>query len=248
MKTIEYIYSNKGIITHLHVGVSGYSKIGIGYVLQTYHYSVEQLHNDEKKAKESFRNDNLNCLDCPLKFDEITGISGGCYTHNGMIYNGLISKLKKTIRLNKKGLIKPFENKAFFEFIEKVKKQTKKTPLDLIRFGAYGEPIHLGKFVAMAISNLCIKSTGYSHQWNKPVYNWAKEIFMASSHTEKDLHNAKELGFRSFFVKAKGQSTEKSTLCPASKESDKNKTCITCGLCNGNKTGIKNDVHIDMHK
>jgi hypothetical protein len=244
MKTIEYIYSNKGVITHLHLGVSNNSKIGLGYVLQTYHYSIDQLTKDETRAKESFRNDKKTCLNCPLSYNMNAGKSGGCYTHKGMIYNGLISKLKKTIRLNDKGQIKPFDLATFKAFLGMAKSGY---PIDLVRFGAYGEPINLGEYVALELSKLCKKSTGYTHQWNNKKYLWANQIFMSSTHNNKELKQANKKGFRSFFVKNASDTTNKSTLCPASKESVKNTTCVLCGLCNGNKSGIKNDIHINIH-
>jgi hypothetical protein len=61
------------------------------------------------------------------------------------------------------------------------------------------------------------------------------------------LKQANNKGFRSFFVKGANDKTNLSTLCPASKESTKNSTCVLCGLCNGNKSGIKNDIHINIH-
>lgn len=245
MKTIEYIYSNKGVVTHLHLGISNNSKIGLGYVLQTYHYSIDQLNfNADSEAKDTFRDDRKTCLNCPLSYNMNDGKSGGCYTHKGMIYNGLISKLKKTNRMMNAGKIKPFDIDTFNAFINMAKIGY---PIDLVRFGAYGEPIHLGKYVALELSKLCDKSTGYTHQWNKTRYNWSNDIFMASTHNSIDLNKAKQKGFRSFVVVKGNVDVQNSTLCPASKESTKNKTCVLCGLCNGNKTGIKNDIHIAIH-
>ena len=157
--------------------------------------------------------------------------------------------LKSMIRsLNKKiDSIVEFNQNEFDLFINKVKNTY---PIDLVRFGTYGEPILLSLKVVKVLSTLSKKTTGYTHQWNKEAYNAYNDYFMASTHTDVERKEAKKIGFRSFFVaidKISDFKLSTAVNCPASKESTKNLSCIACGLCNGAKNGNKKDVFIMKH-
>lgn len=240
MRKLEYIYVENDIINVIQAKVSENKKIGIGYIVQTYHFSIEQVKNNDLKL------DSNNCLDCPFSYNKNSGKSGGCYTHKGMQYFGLISMLK---RLNKNfETFKPFKKEVLDAFIITVKNTY---PVDLVRFGAYGEPVLLGKETTNKLSNLSKKNTGYTHQWKKQKHNWANEFLMSSVHDTIERAEAQNKGFRSFAVIKKDEikiaSDIKAVNCPASKESQLNLNCIKCGLCNGNKTGIQKDIFILNH-
>tara|TARA_R110002051_G_C8684309_1_gene492199 strand:- start:47 stop:763 length:717 start_codon:yes stop_codon:yes gene_type:complete len=238
MRDIKYIYRLGNTINVLNAKVSQNKKIGIGYIIQTYHYSIQQV------IDASLVNDKASCLDCPLSFNQNNGKSGGCYTHKGMQLMGLKSMLKS---LNRKlDTINEFKQSDFNTFVAKVKATYK---VDLVRFGAYGEPVLLPLNVVETLSSLSDKTTGYTHQWNNPKYQKYNKFFMSSTHTETEREQAKDLGFRSFFVatnEIKGFKLDKAVNCPASKESTKNLSCIACGLCNGNR-GNKKDIYIMKH-
>tara|TARA_R110000796_G_scaffold58413_8_gene134984 strand:+ start:541 stop:1257 length:717 start_codon:yes stop_codon:yes gene_type:complete len=238
MKNLRYIYKTNNTVHVLNAKISQNSKIGIGYILQTYHFSIDQIKNNDIKQ------DTNSCLDCPLSYNKNNGKSGGCYTHKGMQLMGLKSMIRS---LNRNiDTINDFNYNEFNSFIELIKKTH---AIDLVRFGAYGEPILLSLDVVKVLSSLSKKTTGYTHQWNKDKYNAYNNFFMASTHTEQQRSNAKLLGFRSFFVASDITKLNSVNVvnCPASKESSKNLTCIACGLCNGAKTNIKKDVYIMKH-
>jgi hypothetical protein len=238
MKNLKYVYKTGNTIHVLNAKISQNSKIGIGYILQTYHFSIEQIRNND------ITQDSKSCLDCPLSYNKNNGKSGGCYTHKGMQLMGLKSMIRS---LNKKiDSIKEFSQPEFMFFINNVKNTHS---IDLVRFGAYGEPILLSLYVTGVLSSLSKKTTGYTHQWNKPKYNEYNKFFMASTHTDAERIDSKAKGFRSFFVASKelNLTVTNAVNCPASKESSKNLTCIACGLCNGSKTNIKKDIYIMKH-
>jgi len=232
MKAIEYIYKQNGIINVIQAKVSQNSKIGIGYVIQTYHFDIDQVEKNDIKL------DAKNCLDCPFSFNQNNGKSGGCYTHKGLQLMGLKSMLS---RLNKLS-INDFSTNDFNDFINKVKNTY---PVDLVRFGAYGEPVLLGENVVSELKKLGKNHTGYTHQFSKKEFNWAASYFMASAHNLEQSLKALELGYRSFLVAESIKSD--AVNCPASKESGKKTTCVKCSLCNGSAGNSKKDVYILQH-
>jgi len=234
----EYIYldSKKGIVNVLVCKPSQNSKIGFGFVVQTYHFSIEQVQNLD------FKSDLANCLNCPYSFSSNTELSGKCYTHKGLQKLGLNSMLK---RLNKnKESYTEFNNTHFLQFMDYVNKVK---PI-LVRFGAYGEPVLMDFNVVDSFNKY--RSTGYTHNWrNTETAETFTTKFMASVHTIKEKEQANKLGFRTFRVinKDDQSNTVKNEInCPASKESGLNKTCIECGLCNGFVKKMKN-IYINVH-
>ena len=235
MKQIEYTYKDQQNVHVIQAKVSQNSKIGIGYIIQTYHYSIDQVTQGDITL------DKNNCLDCPFSFNQNDGKSGGCYTHKGMQFMGIKSMLK---RLNKNyESICEFNQTEFDAFVESVKNQY---PVDLVRFGAYGEPVLLGEKITSVLSDLGKKQTGYTHQYRNQGFNWSKDYFMASTHNLAEMLTATRLGFRNFTSIDKDQTVE-GVNCPASKESGLNLSCVKCGLCNGKKTNIQKDIFILKH-
>ena len=234
MKTIEYTYTDKNNIHVIQAKVSANSKIGVGYIVQTYHLSLDQVKNNDITLDKS------NCLNCPLSYNMNEGKSL-CYTAKGMQLFGLKSMLK---RLNKNlSTFKPYNKDVFDAFVTTVKNYY---PVDLVRFGAYGEPVLLGEYNTAQLATISAKHTGYSHQWKLKKFAWAKYFFMSSTHGQNEANKAKKMGFRNFVVLEKGDVTT-GVNCPASKESDKELSCIACGLCIGSNKGIKKDVFINKH-
>jgi hypothetical protein len=236
MKTIEYIYKNDNSVNVIQLKVSQNSKIGFGIVVQTYHFSIDQVINNDIKQ------DKNNCLDCPLSYSNDHKL-GSCYTHKGFQLMGLKSMLKRLNRIFKD--IDTFNQTRFETFLAR----TNKTEINLVRFGAYGEPILLGENVCEQLSKLSKKVSGYSHQYDKKEFAWSKRFFMASVHNDKDNKSAQNLGFRTFHaIVEKDINTENSVNCPSSKEANiKTSSCISCGLCNGNLTNLKKSIHINLH-
>jgi len=232
-----YAYIDGKVIHSLDLKVSQNSKIGIGLVLQTYHFSMEQV------KKYDLTLDTANCMDCPFSYNQNNGKSGGCYTHKHDQLRGLKSKLRSLKKQLDNGTLKEFNANEFKKFIDFAKN---KISPKLIRFGTYGEPVTLDAPIRDALFQLAndvrAKVTGYTHQWHKV----SETRFMASTHTLADMVEARARGYRSFIV-SDDELTE-GFNCPASKESGKKKTCLECGLCSGTFGGKKKkDIEILKH-
>jgi hypothetical protein len=253
MKAIEYIFTtnNNTIVNVIELKLSENSKIGNGLVIQTYHFSIEQIKNNDITF------DAKNCLDCPLS--NTNGYKyGKCYTHKGLQLMGLKSKLRKLHKMYKVQNLDAF-NKIDFKIwqnrvnlqLQKNAKKGKDAFIKLARFGSYGEPIFLGEYVINEISLMAKNITGYTHQYNKNEYNWANKFFMASTHNAIDKAVAKNRNFRSFNVVLKTDKIENSINCPSSKEFEQLKgkkvSCVDCSLCSGNFKSIRKDIHILQH-
>lgn len=234
MRQLEYAFEYEGLLHVVQYKPSQNSKIGLGYIVQTYHLSMEQVKaNDLSK-------DSKNCLDCPLSMTN----GGGCYTHKGFQRMGIMSMLKS----KSKGFYPQFSQADFDRFLSKL------GDISLVRFGAYGEPVLLPSTAILALINKSKgKYTGYTHQWRKGNHQFA----MASVHTLDEAREAISLGYRPFLTMDKASydslnEVDKIWLkmnfigCPAAKESKYNKTCIQCGLCNGNSSKNKG-IFILMH-
>jgi hypothetical protein len=211
MKNSEYIFKHNNVINVIQLKPSANSKIGFGYIVQTYHFSPDQF-ND-------FKADSLNCLGCPFSFSSKTELSGKCYTHKGMQRWGLNSMLKKLSKLD----INEFNSDKFDALMAKVKIVNP----SLVRFGAYGEPTLLPMYVVEQLTKY--NHTGYTHAWRK--FPQFSGIFQASVHSLVELAQANKLGYKTFRIADVKERSE--ALCPASKEAGKKKTCVECRMCNG---------------
>mgnify|MGYP005824455125 FL=1 len=112
----------------------------------------------------------------------------------------------------------------------------------IIRFGAYGDPAALPKWLIKTISKNCKDFTGYTHQWNKRKFNYLKNYFMASVETKKFAEKALKKGFRYFRIKPPSAINFKKEIdCP----SNIGIQCIDCKLCNGSKQA--KNITIEAH-
>lgn len=155
MTNFEYIFKDKSIIHALITKPSVNSKIGFGYVMMTYHFSVDQV------EKIDISLDKKNCRDCPLSYSNNRGQSGGCYTHKGVQRFGIIVMMKRLNKLQKQGLIKEFDSEAFDGYV----KMSRTINPQLLRLGAYGEPVLLNANVIEKLTACAKTYTGYTHMW-----------------------------------------------------------------------------------
>ena len=113
----------------------------------------------------------------------------------------------------------------------------------IIRFGAYGDPAALPKWLIELIARLCKDFTGYTHQWDKPGFNFLNNYFMASVESVSQHIYAQSLGFRTFRIKSQNMPIGDTEIeCPAD---SKGLQCIDCMLCNGSKQA--NNIVINGH-
>jgi hypothetical protein len=234
---MKYIFLKNDIIHSIDFKKSQNSKIGDGNVIQTYHFSIDQVMNND------FTQDKSNCLNCRFSFNQNEGRSGGCYTHKGLQLMGLKSKLRSLHKAFNDGKIKEFDKSEFDNFIQKI--STKK--VDLCRFGAYGEPSLLSVDICAKLKKLAKNTTGYTHQWHNINEDYSN-YFMASIDNTFELAIAKSKGYRSFFATDNKPVNSKTiTNCPASKEAGNKTTCVKCSLCNGAQGNSKKDIYILTH-
>ena len=133
---------------------------------------------------------------------------------------------------------KDFNQKEFDNFLKKASK----FKIDLIRFGAYGEPVLLGEAIVKSLLTLDdSKFTGYTHTWKRTDFHWAKDYFKASVHSVNDLALARSLGWSSYLPLEKPKKIGWSSYLPLEKPAkigvicpnDLAKvSCSDCGLCN----------------
>lgn len=107
-----------------------------------------------------------------------------------------------------------------------------------LRYGSYGDPVAIPKYVWNKLREICGGSSkpGYTHQWNdKRFSHWSKYL-MASTHSDNENNLAKLNGWRTFrTIKSELDIAENEILCPASPEAGSTRTCETCGACNGRR-------------
>jgi hypothetical protein len=86
---------------------------------------------------------------------------------------------------------------------------------------------------------------GYTHQWELPRMQFARDFLMASVHGFDEATAAARLGWRVFqIVHPAEQPTAGLLLCP--NVNDKELECRTCGLCAGAQSGAKS-IYIPAH-
>ena len=221
------------VFQQIDVKRSNNSKLGEGVHLLTYHFSGSQVRLKDIKL------DSNNCFNCSFAYNTNKGKSGGCYTHKGMQGLGIRSKLDS---LHRRCIdVKFFDKLSFLLFLQKVREK----PVDLVRFGAYGEPITLPLYVLEKLVTISKKRTGYTHQWFDPVYHKYSKYLMASTHSDAEQWIANSQGWRTFTINSDLE--RDSILCPASKESEIDSTCVKCGLCAGTTHKTNVNIHIKQH-
>jgi len=112
-----------------------------------------------------------------------------------------------------------------------------------VRFGAYGDPVHIPLPIALAIAGVSSGHTGYTHQWRKPSLQGWKTLLMASVDTTAELLIARAMGWSTFRVSPDMDHRTFETLCA----SERNGTpCSVCLGCPGSRNGIQS-VWIPAH-
>jgi hypothetical protein len=103
----------------------------------------------------------------------------------------------------------------------------------LVRFGAYGDPAMMPKWLVELIAGVARGRTGYTHQWQTAA--WLRPYVMASCDSAADAVRAVAAGWRYFRVAGYGDTVKapNEISCPASAEAGKKTTCSDCRLCNG---------------
>jgi hypothetical protein len=116
----------------------------------------------------------------------------------------------------------------------------------VVRLGAYGDPAAVPFSVWQALLTHASAWTGYTHQWAR--YPELAAYCMASVDTPSERAQARMLGFRTFRVRAAGQSVDpREVVCPASKEAGHKTTCDACRACGGNLARARADIVIAAH-
>lgn len=230
---IDFIYGD--IVHSVQISQSTNRKItvGLSLTLQTFHFSMEQI------REANIRLDARNCFNCPLSFAANNGNTGGCYTHRGDMFKGIISKMKRLNRALIAGKI-PQYNSDIFAKIVKVAPTA-----SFLRFGAYGEAVTMPEELTEKLAGIFGRNrTGYTHLWNNEQYQWAKDFFMASTDGNKFLSDiAQNMGWRYFNI---GEAS--GIQCPSDPTIQKEKRvpCERCNLCGGASKKAKN-IWIKQH-
>jgi hypothetical protein len=173
------------------------------------------------------------CGDCPHSFRA----GDTCYLHKGSARMGLISTMKKW-----PDILMPLRDEDLMLSMLRTELVARS-----VRFGAYGEPILLGERLVSFMCSVASHWTGYTHQWRRLEYQWAKQYFMASVDSSEDYFEAKSMGWRTFRTRSHADAVYPTEAqCPASKEMGKITTCDRCKLCMGTSKKAR-DITIIKH-
>lgn len=231
---IDFFYD--GIVHNIQLDIPKNDKItaGLSLTMQTFHFSVEQIENCNIQL------DSGNCFNCPLSFSANNGISGGCYTHEGDMFRGIISKMKRLNRAYIAGNIPQYTTEIHAKILQVA------SAASFCRFGAYGEAVTMPQNLVESLAEKFGKNrTGYTHLWNKEKYQWASKYFQASTdgnHFLKSIANS--MGWREFNM----GKTDGSVQCPSDPtiSEEKRVPCEKCRLCGGSSVKAKG-VYILNH-
>jgi hypothetical protein len=234
MYQINFIYDS--IVHSIDIKKSETDKLAAqsSVIIQTYHFSIDQVLDKNIKL------DTGNCFDCPFSFNQNNGLSGGCYTHSGMIFLGLCAKLTSLNKLLLAGKIPQYSN----DIINHIRNKANKLNIDLLRLGTYGEAVTMPLDFISELIPLAKKHTAYTHLWHLDQYQQYKAYFMSSTDNSLLSSIAKHKGWRVFEV---GENSD-SIQCPSDPIIPKENriSCAKCGLCSGNKLGAKS-IYINQH-
>ncbi len=205
---------------------SGSNNAKTGNMIQSY------IMPEDWVKKKRVGSDKSVCGDCVHSQSE----DGDCYVRHGSAQMGLYA----TTKSRPGALYKELEELRFLmDLAPRISGRA-------VRFGTYGEPVLMGENVVRTIATLAKTHTGYTHQWRKDEYQWAKEFFMASVDSEEEAKEAQAMGWRTFRVRdAKAPIMPGETTCPASKEAGHKTVCAKCSLCSGTQVKAKNIVIIN---
>lgn len=109
-----------------------------------------------------------------------------------------------------------------------------------IRFGAYGDPVHVPLSKLQWLADHSAGWTGYSHQWRNPLLQGFRALVMASCETEADAREAWKAGWRTFRIS--DNAIEGEIECP----SERGVQCLDCKLCAGTSRRAKS-IYIPAH-
>lgn len=228
----EYTYIDNNIIHVIQLKKGQNKKLGVDrLMIQTYHFDIDQVENIDLTL------DANNCLDCPFSFSNNDPGKSSCYTHKGLQGLGLRSMLKRLNKLLPD--LEPFNQGQFNLFVSYCAGQD----IELVRFGAYGEPVLLRFNCVQRLAKLGRNYTGYTHQWNKPQYQEFSQYFMASIHNGFEQAIANDMHWRCFIT----TETPGAINCPASKEAGYKSVCSKCALCSGTAGKGNKDIFIHQH-
>jgi hypothetical protein len=119
-----------------------------------------------------------------------------------------------------------------------------------VRFGAYGDPVHIPLSIIRRIARLAARHTGYTHQWRQTQYQGYRAFVMASVDNLLEFETARQMGWRTFRTRAEHEPLAAGEItCPASKEAGYRTQCIRCGLCDGIRgtADKRKDISIIAH-
>lgn len=116
------------------------------------------------------------------------------------------------------------------------------------RLGTYGDPAAAPFGIWEHATSKAAALTGYTHQWNHPVFERFKALCMASVDSEREQAVAKAQGWRTFRVRhLSAPVLPREVICPASKEAGHKTTCEECKACGGLSAKAKADIVIAAH-
>jgi hypothetical protein len=229
---IDFIYN--GVVHSVQISQTSNAKIsdGLNLIVQTYHFSIKQIETLR------IQNDAGTCFNCPLSFSANNGKSGGCYTHKGMIFYGIIAKMKRLNRLFIAGKIPQYSEKVHSKVLGVANTGS------YLRLGSYGEAVTMPEILVSDMCKAVKNRTAYTHLWPNSEYQWAKQFFMASTDGNKFLSDiAQNMGWRYFNIGQKD-----GVQCPSDPTINKEKRvpCERCNLCGGASKKAKN-IWIKQH-
>jgi len=103
-----------------------------------------------------------------------------------------------------------------------------------VRFGAYGDPVHLPLPILKCIAAVASGWTGYTHHWRDPLRSGYREFLMASCETADDAQRAHWRGWRTFRFTRLPVAGE--IECPSV---TRGVQCADCQLCAGASKSAK---------
>lgn len=118
----------------------------------------------------------------------------------------------------------------------------------IVRIGSYGDPAAVQFDFWPFLLNNVAATVGYTHQWrtcDQRLSRWC----MASCESELDYARAKQMGWRTFRVRASAAYPvlSREVICPASNEAGHKTDCASCRACGGMSSKAHADIVIIAH-